>query len=152
MQTFIVHNRAPLQFLRDVGWRPFLGFQILIGGMMLSAVLHTVFVATTLLRLPFEGLAGLVPRDVWDWLTIAILVIGYGGAVTIVTSGLMHRGKAALIVWELLLPLYWILHTIAAVRAAWQLVAAPSYWAKTTHGVTRVARTGAASGGPVSSD
>jgi len=152
MQTFIVHNRAPLQFLRDVGWRPFLGFQILIGGMMLSAVLHTVFVATTLLRLPFAGFASLVPHDVWDWLTIAILVIGYGGAVTIVTSGLIHRGKAALIAWELLLPVYWILHTIAAVRAAWQLVAAPSYWAKTTHGVTRMARTGAAGDGSVSSD
>jgi cellulose synthase/poly-beta-1,6-N-acetylglucosamine synthase-like glycosyltransferase len=26
MQTFVVHNRAPLRFLREIGWRGFLGF------------------------------------------------------------------------------------------------------------------------------
>ena len=43
-----------------------------------------------------------------------------------------------------LLPVYWILHSVAALRAARELiVASRCYWAKTTHGVTRLSRKGA---------
>jgi hypothetical protein len=38
------------------------------------------------------------------------------------------------------LPAYWVLHTIAAVRAAHELITDPARWAKTTHGVTRLTR------------
>ncbi len=36
MQTFIVHNRDPRRLLRDLGWRGFLGFEILVGSLILS--------------------------------------------------------------------------------------------------------------------
>ena len=35
-----------------------------------------------------------------------------------------------------LYPLYWFLHSIAAARALYQLITAPHYWDKTSHGVT----------------
>ena len=38
---------------------------------------------------------------------------------------------------QLLLPLYWLLHSVAAFRAAYELVVRPTYWAKTEHGMTR---------------
>ena len=34
-----------------------------------------------------------------------------------------------------LVPLYWIMMAIAAAKATWQLIAQPSYWEKTTHGL-----------------
>ena len=37
-----------------------------------------------------------------------------------------------------LLPLYWVLHSIAAYKAFWQLLFNPHYWEKTTHGTSRV--------------
>jgi cellulose synthase/poly-beta-1,6-N-acetylglucosamine synthase-like glycosyltransferase len=141
MQTFLVHNRAPLLLLRDIGWRGFLGFQVLVGGMILSSLLHTVFIAMLLVRLGVEGVVGIVPRDVWDWACVAILCSGYGGAFAIQVSGLIHQRAYNLLPVQLILPAYWLLHTIAAVRAAAELITKPVYWAKTTHGVTRLSRT-----------
>lgn len=141
MQTFIVHNRAPRLFLSEVGWKAFLGFQILVGGMILTSLLHTVFIASLLVRLWLDGVVGLMPKDVWDWVSIVILVSGYGGAFAIQISGLMHQRAYHLLPIQLALPAYWFLHSIAAIRAAWELIVAPSYWAKTAHGVTRLTRT-----------
>jgi len=140
MQTFIVHNRAPGLFLSDIGWRGFLGFQVLVGGMILASLLHTAFVASLLLRLALEGVVGLVPRDIWDWFSVAILTVGYGGTFTVVVSGLLRQKAAHLLPMQLLLPVYWILHSVAAVIAAVELIRKPIYWAKTTHGVTRLTR------------
>jgi glycosyltransferase XagB len=148
MQTFIVHNRAPGLFLKDIGWRGFLGFEVLVGGMIVTSLLHTALVASLLVRLCLEGSAGLVPRDVWDWLSFAILVSGYVGAFAIQVSGLIHQRAYALLPLQLLLPAYWFLHSFASVRAAYELIVRPVHWAKTTHGVTRLARgTGAAPAG-----
>jgi cellulose synthase/poly-beta-1,6-N-acetylglucosamine synthase-like glycosyltransferase len=146
MQTFIVHNRAPREFLHDIGWRGFLGFQVLVGGMILSSLLHTVFIGSLLLRLMLEGVVGIVPRDVWDWAAVAILASGYGGAFAIQVSGLAHLRALHLLPVQIVLPLYWVLHTIAAVRAAIELITRPIYWAKTTHGVTRLSRSTAPAG------
>jgi hypothetical protein len=140
MQTFIVHNRAPREFLADIGWRGFLGFQVLVGGMILASLLHTVFIGSLLLRLASEGVVGVVPKDIWDWSGIAILVSGYGGAFAIQVSGLLHLRALHLLPVQIVLPAYWVLHTIAAIRAAIELITKPVYWAKTTHGVTRLSR------------
>ncbi len=140
MQTFVVHNRAPRQFLREIGWRGFLGFQVLVGGMIVASLLHTVFIASLLARLLLEGVVGLVPRDWWDWTAIGILASGYGGAIAIQVSGLWHQRAWSLLPQQLLLPAYWLLHTLAAVRAVHELIVDPMHWAKTTHGVTRLSR------------
>jgi cellulose synthase/poly-beta-1,6-N-acetylglucosamine synthase-like glycosyltransferase len=142
MQTYCVHNRAPLQLLRDLGWRGFLGFQILVGGMIVSSLLHTVFLGSVTARLMFEGLVGFVPVDAWDLFALGIIGAGYGGAVALVISGLIHQRALHLAVFQLLLPAYWLLHSIATLYAVIELITAPSHWAKTTHGVTRVARVG----------
>jgi cellulose synthase/poly-beta-1,6-N-acetylglucosamine synthase-like glycosyltransferase len=140
MQTFIVHNRAPGLFLKDIGWRGWLGFEVLVGGMIVTSLLHTALVASILVRLAIEGTAGLVPRDLWDWLSLAILVSGYAGAFAIQVSGLIHQRAYALLPMQVMLPAYWFLHSFASLRAAYELIVRPVYWAKTTHGVTRLAR------------
>ena len=140
MQTFVVHNRAPGEFMREIGWRGFLGFQVLVGGMILSSVLHTAFIGSIILKLALEGVVGLQPRDVWDWAAVLILSTGYGGAFAIQVSGLLHQRAYHLLPIQILLPVYWLLHTLAAGRAAVELITAPKHWAKTTHGVTRLTR------------
>ena len=35
----------------------------------------------------------------------------------------------------LLVPLYWVMMSIASVKAIWQLVVTPSFWEKTAHGL-----------------
>jgi hypothetical protein len=34
-----------------------------------------------------------------------------------------------------LTPAYWVLHSVAAWRALWQLVVRPAHWEKTPHGI-----------------
>ncbi|MEQ1770037.1 MAG: glycosyltransferase [Devosia sp.] len=143
MVTYLVHSVAPRAFLRDVGWKAFLGFHVLVGGMILTALLHTVFIGSLLGLMMFEGSAGFRPDDIWDWISIVVLVVGYSGAAMLVLSGIAHLRAWQILPVLVLLPAYWLLHSIAALYAARELVTKPQYWAKTTHGQTRKARNGA---------
>jgi hypothetical protein len=105
--------------------------------MIVSAPLHSAFVVSflvSLLLLP-PG-----PLDIWDAANWSIFAIGYGGPFALVIAGLMRLRRFDLLGWQLLLPVYWILHSVAAVRALGELLTRPYFWAKTEHGRTRVSR------------
>jgi cellulose synthase/poly-beta-1,6-N-acetylglucosamine synthase-like glycosyltransferase len=136
MQTFIVHNSRPRELLTDLGWRGFLGFQIYVGSMILSAPLHTLFVASLALSVALPP----SPTDVWDAVSLLIFLVGYGGPAALVVAGLVRLRRLDLVAWQLLLPVYWVLHSLAGLRAMRELVTRPYFWAKTEHGQTRLAR------------
>ncbi len=137
MQTFIVHNRNPSLFMQDIGWRGFWGFQVYVGSMILAAPLHCVFLLGLCVRLIWPDDATL---DHWDVLGALIVVIGYGGPAALVIAGLVRLNREDLLWWQLLLPVYWVLHSISAFRAVVELLTRPYFWAKTEHGRTRVRR------------
>ncbi len=143
MQTFIVHNRYPLQFLRDAGWRNFLVFQIYIGGMIFSAPLHLVFVIALLIRGSVALFAG-TPVQPMAFAHMFVLAAGYFGACVLAIAGTARLPGQNIGRYQWLLPLYWGLTGIAAFRAMYELVVRPYFWAKTGHGVTEHRR------GPVS--
>jgi hypothetical protein len=83
-----------------------------------------------------------------DSLAVVILAALYGTSVVIgyLTSaflgwlGLMRRGLLAT-AWVLLLtPLHWLLLSLAAWRALYQLIVAPYRWEKTEHGLAKSSR------------
>jgi hypothetical protein len=43
--------------------------------------------------------------------------------------------KGFLLLAALLVPLYWVMMSVAALKAMWQLVVTPSLWEKTAHGL-----------------
>ncbi|VAW19287.1 Glycosyl transferase, group 2 family protein [hydrothermal vent metagenome] len=140
MQTFIVHNRHPKKFLRDIGWRNFLIFQAFVGGMIISAPLHTLFAIILMFRF-FAGEAlGLVPNGPWTFILLMILFVGYGASILVSTLGLKRLGLLRLAPYQILFPIYWILNSVAAFLAVYELFSRPYFWAKTKHGVTRFAR------------
>lgn len=55
--------------------------------------------------------------------------------LTVLTA--RHIDQPGLVVAAMLVPAYWVMMSIAAVKAAWQLVVTPSFWEKTTHGLNR---------------
>ncbi|MFZ4670259.1 MAG: hypothetical protein ACOYML_13225 [Microthrixaceae bacterium] len=82
---------------------------------------------------------GAAGRDRARWtyyLAVAVWLLGDLSVVdvSVVTAKFVRRPD--LLGAALLSPLYWVLMSIAAVRAAVQLVTAPSHWEKTTHGLT----------------
>jgi len=140
MQTFLVHNRHPLQFVRDIGWRGFLFFQVYVASLIASSLIHTVFLASVAVQVALFGLGWPGFSDGWDLLYLLALVVGYGGAFGIALAGLVRHGKTELAVYQVLLPIYWLLHAIAATRAALELLTRPYFWSKTRHGETRMVR------------
>ena len=142
MQTFIVHNRYPKKFLQDIGWKNFLIFQAFVGGMIISAPLHSLFAIILLFRM-FAGQAlGFVPSSPWTMILLIILFVGYGASILVSTFGLNRLGLLKLVPYQILFPFYWALNSVAAVLAVYELFSRPYFWAKTRHGVTKFVRDG----------
>ncbi len=132
MQTFIVHNRRPRQFLADIGWRNFLAFQIFVGGMFVSIGMHGIFLVMVLARM----IANLVSDgivDAWTYAHLVTLVLSYMGPVAVSAIGLARVGRSDLAPWLVLMPVYWLMGWVAVARAAFELIVRPFHWDKTAH-------------------
>jgi glycosyltransferase XagB len=68
------------------------------------------------------------------------LFAGYIGSGVLGYIGLSRRGLARTSWVLLLIPLHWLLLSLAAWRAVWQLIWAPQLWEKTEHGLARHSR------------
>jgi cellulose synthase/poly-beta-1,6-N-acetylglucosamine synthase-like glycosyltransferase len=136
MQTYLVHMRRPRETARDLGLLRFFGLQVLMGGLILSALVHPWFYVLAGLELAIGPLTP--PQD--DALANAVKVIGLinlvSGYLTGVALGYVAvagRRRRTLAAWALMMPAYWLLISLAAYRALFQLVSSPYSWEKTRH-------------------
>jgi glycosyltransferase XagB len=136
MQTWLVHMRHPRRCWRELGALKFFGAQALMGGMVLSALMHPVFY----LMLAVELLTGdplALPIDGWDralWSLAAFnLLAGYSSAMLLAALTVVRRRRLWLLPHVALMPVYWLLISFASYRAAWQLLRQPFLWEKTEH-------------------
>lgn len=138
IQTWLVYMRDPRELKIRLGLTGYYGFQFFVGAPALTFLLAPLFWAVFLL-----GALGLMPRALPDWLLGICLVSFFGG---VLSHWLFARAVIQLENWKnmsralLAYPFYWLLHSLAAARALWQLVFRPHYWDKTTHGITRLFR------------
>ena len=140
MQTLIVHNQHPLSLLKDMGIVKFLAFEIYVGGLVLTAPVHAIFLGLLAFRLTTQGFAGIWHADFWSIFFLTVLALGYSSTILVALMGLARFGRLRLGWAQLLLPFYWILTSLASLRAAWQLLTNPFVWEKTAHARTRLAR------------
>jgi len=70
------------------------------------------------------------------WICLINFIIGNSVMVYLSMMGPYKRGTFNLILWAVLNPIYWILHSIASYKGLWQLLTKPHYWEKTEHGLT----------------
>jgi len=137
MQTSLVHARRPRQLIHEIGIRRFLSFALLIGGTPLTflGVLPLYAVTVFTIFIPTEILSQFFP--VWLlWICLVNFIIGNSVMVYLSMMGPYKRETFDLILWALLNPIYWILHSIASYKGLWQLITKPHYWEKTEHGLT----------------
>ncbi len=140
MQTFLVHNRNPFKAVNEMGLKQWLGYNLLIGGTPVMFLLNPIMWALFLYYL-ISGAPILDPTGTPALLFLisAInLFIGNALAIWVNIVGLVPRKQYRLLPFALLNPVYWILQSAGAYKALWQLIFRPSYWEKTTHGITAV--------------
>jgi cellulose synthase/poly-beta-1,6-N-acetylglucosamine synthase-like glycosyltransferase len=112
LQTWLVHMRHPLRCARDLGWRGFVGFHLVMTGLITSALIHPVYVGLFLtvvvdpLRLWGDG--GLLACAVIG-LNLFNLFAGYAAFTMLAARSLALRNRAVSAGLLLLLPFYWLL-------------------------------------------
>ena len=139
MQTWLVHMRHPVHLYRSIGAVGFFSFQFFIGAPAFTNLLNPILWTITLLMFGLQ----LVP---FGWLfpepfgTMALfnLVIGNLFLIYFGVVAALKRRYFDLVPLGLTLPLYWVLHSIAAYKALKQLISNPHYWEKTEHGTSAV--------------
>lgn len=137
LQTTLVHLRNPAALRREIGLKGTWRFINMTGGVPLTAACNLVFwfiLATWMLGRPHQVEAVFPP--VTYYVCLILLLIGapmsiFVGFVVAQALGKPHLWWAAALV-----PLYWFLQSIAAVKAIYQLVVKPCFWEKTVHGLS----------------
>ena len=145
LQTWAVHMHNPLKLWRDLGTGGFLVFQMVVGGAVLAALVHGIFAAVITWQLA-SGLFWSTKSGVFEVLFVGLyvtsLTTGYALSALLGFIGLSRR-RALGSAWYLILtPCYWLLLSVAAWRAVFQLIRSPSRWEKTQHGLARHSRRG----------
>jgi hypothetical protein len=139
MQTWLVHMRRPVALWRTIGTRQFLGFNVLGLGMIVSAIAHPIFLLTPLYIL-FDPQVlwrdGGAFTGVFAAFTLFNLTYGYAAMWRLSQRTLAIRGRQALLPFSLLLPFYWLLISVATLRAFGELLVRPHGWNKTPHTAT----------------
>lgn len=140
VQTYLVHMRRPLVLLRDLGLWRFAGFQLLIGGFLLSALMHPLLYVIAAIELtraqPFSPGTSQLDRVLWN-IAAFNLSVGFLSAIAMAALHVHRRRLPGLALQPLLMPAYWLLVSFAAYRAVWQLLVAPHHWEKTSHRARR---------------
>ncbi len=137
MQTWLVHTRHPLRLLREMGGRNAFHFSMIVGGMLVCLLLNPIFWTLTALWFVrrFSALDPLFPPFVFFMGSVCLFVGNfaflYAGAL-----GCYRRRLYDLVKFAVCMPPYWILMSIAAWRALFQLLVNPFHWEKTRHGLT----------------
>lgn len=137
MQTYLVHMRRPLELYRSLGHVGFWGFQFFIGGTILSTLLPPLLFGIYLFWLVTgSNLFDAYFPPLVLYISLINLLLGNGFFIYISTVGAFKRHNYSLIPYALTIPAYWIMMSIAAYKALWQLITNPFYWEKTTHGIS----------------
>ncbi|MBI4273891.1 MAG: glycosyltransferase, partial [Rhizobiales bacterium] len=143
IQTWFVHMRRPLRLLAQLGVLGFAVFQLVVGGTVLAALVHPVFIAAIAWQLATDATLAR-EHNIVAFMMLALhggtLIAGYAVSALLGFIGLAHRGLRRCAWVLLLMPLYWLMLSLAAWRALFQLVRDPYGWEKTEHGLARTSR------------
>lgn len=127
--------RDPRRLYRELGVASFLVTQILFAGMVVSALAHPLLLVTIayLLLALFGSGHFATYHSALLGLDLANIVLGYSAFLLL--GGSTQRGgeRRYLPLIALLTPVYWMLLSVAAWRALWQLYRDPHLWEKTPH-------------------
>lgn len=129
--------RRPLVTARELGPSSFVGLQILMAGLILSALVHPWLYILGALHFGLGILSGAQEFGALSTVVatfgLSNLVLGYVFGIALGVVAMKNRNRPSLALWALTMPFYWLLISFAAYRAAFQIISAPYRWEKTRH-------------------
>ena len=136
LQTFLIHLRSPRDLVREIGFKGVVHLAAFVGGTPILAVLNPLFWILTVMW--FIGhpvfVREIFPAEIY-YVGLVLWAVGNFllWYLTVLTARSTSRG--GLMTAAVLVPIYWVMMSVAALKAMWQLVITPSFWEKTTHGL-----------------
>ena len=139
MQTYAVHMRHPVRLFRELGLKGFISFQLFIGGTPFTTLVNPVIWVVYFFIWYSTRIQAIHPAfPAWIlYLSLLNLVISNGMLIFMNMIAGWRREFYKLVPWSLLNPVYWVLLSVAAWKAQWQILHEPFYWEKTVHGMSR---------------
>jgi cellulose synthase/poly-beta-1,6-N-acetylglucosamine synthase-like glycosyltransferase len=134
-QTWLVHMRNPARLAGELGVKSFLVAQVLFAGMLASALLHPLLLATY----AFFSVELELGRPLGTWgstllvFDVVNIVCGYLSFLLLGWQTLTRQERRGF--WKIVLftPPYWVMLSLAGWRALWHLWRRPHHWEKTPH-------------------
>jgi glycosyltransferase XagB len=135
LQTFFIHLRSPAEVTKEMKWRGVFHLSTFVGATPLLAVLNPLFWTLTVVWFVAHPafFLEIFPAPVYY---VGLILWSFGNFLlwylTVLTARHIEEG---VVMAAALVPLYWVMMSIAATKALWQLVVTPSFWEKTVHGL-----------------
>jgi glycosyltransferase XagB len=140
LQTYLVHMRHPQQLFKDLGAEKFLKFQLTFGTSIFIPIINPIlWILTAASFLLTLNLSWLTPGYL-QIICLFNLIAGNVSYLAIYLVACIKLKKYHFTPYALLMPLYWVLHSVASWRGLIQLIRNPFYWDKTSHGVSKAAK------------
>jgi cellulose synthase/poly-beta-1,6-N-acetylglucosamine synthase-like glycosyltransferase len=138
LQTWLVHMRHPRQLWRELGPRGFLSFNLFVGGTPLLALINPIFWTLTVVWFLTSShfIASLFPGPLY-YVALLCWVLGNAAVVYMSLLSVTLARQPSLALSALLSPAYWLMMSVSAYKAFWQIFREPSLWEKTAHGMDR---------------
>jgi cellulose synthase/poly-beta-1,6-N-acetylglucosamine synthase-like glycosyltransferase len=136
MQTVLVHTRHPKALMDQLGPKATSQFMLTLGGAVVTALLAPIFwllLVVYAVAQP-DWVAAMFPGAIFYAASVS-LVLGNFLLVFLSLGAAVARGHDDLAPYALLMPLYWVLMSVATYFALIELFVRPSYWHKTEHGL-----------------
>lgn len=138
MQTYLLHMRNPVDLARRQGIHALL-FQLTVGGKISFILINPILWVLTisyfvLYRFVGPSIEALYPSIIF-YMAVTSLVFGNFMFIYYYMIGCAKREHWGLMKWIYLIPIYWLMVSIAGIMALYELIVKPHYWQKTVHGL-----------------
>jgi cellulose synthase/poly-beta-1,6-N-acetylglucosamine synthase-like glycosyltransferase len=139
LQTYLVHMRRPMRYLRPGGLRDFFALQLVVGArsatLYINPLMWLLLIIYVALRGTVEGAYHILyPAPVF-YMGMICLIFGNFLYIYAYLVACAKRRQFGMMRWALLIPIYWAMMSVAASVALWQLIVRPFFWEKTQHGL-----------------
>jgi len=134
MQTYLVHTRNLPGLTKKLGVANSFHFHLLVGGSVLAQLLSTfywILVCVWIFNRP-EVIGAFFPGPIFAMAAFCLFVGNFAFVYTCAIA-CQRRGLGHVVRYTPIMPLYWIIMSLAAWKGALQLIWKPHFWEKTQH-------------------